>query len=138
MPTCLNDPELQPFKKEACESPELRKTLNDELFESKFYCIWKSKNCFNLNDVELIRNPFDVCVIQNILEDPSFLSHIRDEFNEVKWNKRNLDLYEFFQTKDLQHIDNFKSIRKAYDFLKNEVMPWVSFGINQKYLLCAI
>lgn len=138
MPTCPNDPELQPFKKEECESPELRKTLKDDVFESKFQCSWKSKSCFNVNDVELITNPFDVCVIQNVLEDPSFLSRIRDEFNEVEWNKRNLDLYEFFQSKDLQHIDNLKSIRKAYDFLKNDIMPWVSFGINQEYMLCAI
>lgn len=59
------------------------------------------------------------------MQDAEFLSKIIDEFNEVEWNERSLDLYEFYQSKDLQHI-NLPHLKLLYEFLKEDVMKWVS------------
>lgn len=74
--------------------------------------------------MEIIIEPFKLCVIKNFLEPNFVLNEVRNEANRIKWNKRRLDLYEFWQTDDLVNAKE-KYLKKVYDFLKTDVMPWV-------------
>lgn len=124
MPTCVNDPELQP-KSLPKDVPELRTTLEDEKFVSEFRSAFNGKHQFCSNNVEFVTNPFRVCVVKDFLEDSSFLVNVREEFNDVKWHKRNLDLYEFFQSDDLKHVNDLKHIKAVHGFLRTKVLAWV-------------
>lgn len=82
----------------------------------------------DIEQIEIITEPFKLCVVKDFLQDPEFLLKIREEFNEIDWNQRSLDLYEFFQSKDLQHIE-LPHLKLLYEFLKNDVLKWVFIAI---------
>lgn len=103
---------------------ELRTNLAEDKFMREFKTCYENARPFSCNDVELLDKPFQVCVINNLLENSLLLDDVRGEFNDLEWNKRSMDLYEFFQSADLKHVDS-KFIRIVYDFLKTDVRDWV-------------
>lgn len=104
--------------------PSLRCELTDSKFVSRFKENWVDTKDTEIERVELLREPFKLCVVKDFLQDADFLLKIREEFNEIEWNQRSLDLYEFHQSKDLQHLE-LPYLKLLYEFLKNDVMKWV-------------
>ncbi|KAF5306979.1 hypothetical protein FQR65_LT07202 [Abscondita terminalis] len=115
---------LEPPVKIQKISLSLRHDLLGPQFKEHFRTQWKNGSSFTDNQVELITDPFKVCVVKNILENKEILNKVVEEFYDIEWNKRSLDLYEFFQSVDLKKI-NFPNIGNVYDFLKNEVKNWI-------------
>lgn len=122
MPTCSRDPPQHANKKQ-----KISLEINTELLNSKFVNIfkdaWKQNVPLSQNDFELIVNPFKVCVVQNFLH-AELVDEIRQEFYKLDFNPRNMDLYEFFQSKDLKYL-NSEPLKSFYEFLKTDVMNWV-------------
>lgn len=104
--------------------PSLRCELTDSKFMSRFKENWVDTKESEIERVELLKEPFQFCVVKDFLQDAEFLSKIREEFNEIEWNQRSLDLYEFHQSKDLQYLE-LPYLKLLYEFLKNDVMKWV-------------
>lgn len=93
---------------------------------------WKSDNDFTSKDFELTLNPFKFCTTQNFVSNESILDNIRQEFDDLSWNKLNLDLFEFFRSKDLKNIDStYLSI--MYEFLNTDVLQWVRCFVLNVY-----
>lgn len=121
MPTCLPEPESKQMKL----SVELVDNFKEESFVNAFKEAWTKDEAIKEKSHELVVDPFKLCVLQNFLYNTDILDEARQEFNEVPWNHRNMDLYELFQSEDLKKLDNFKHINLVYEFLKNDVMKWV-------------
>lgn len=85
---------------------------------------FSNNKTFKNDLIELIPQPFQLGIVKDLLQETSILNAIREEFNGVNWYKRNMDLYELFQSDDLSKM-SFKQISIIYEFLKREVMPWV-------------
>ncbi|KAK4876056.1 hypothetical protein RN001_012478 [Aquatica leii] len=115
---------LEPTAKIQKISLSLRQELTTDEFKDKFQTGWTTGTSFNSQEVELITDPFKVCVVKDVLENKEILNKVIEEFYEINWNKRSLDLYEFFQSVDLKKL-TFPNIGILYDFLKNEVKPWI-------------
>ncbi|XP_056635786.1 prolyl 3-hydroxylase OGFOD1 [Diorhabda carinulata] len=124
LPTCSRDPEVIPRKKSKI-LPEINNKLLDCNFLKTLQEHWNKNEKFLNADIELIAEPFKVCVIHNFLNNGDVLNDVRQEFNELDWNMRNMDLYEFFQSKDLKYL-NSEYINIIFNFLKTDVMEWVS------------
>lgn len=114
----------EPLPKMMKTRPELRPSLCEEQFIQNFKLNWESHKSFVKDNVELIVEPFKVCVIKDLLEQGSILKDIIDDFNQIQWNKRSLDLYEFFQSVSLKNIELI-SIKIIYEFLKANVKEWI-------------
>lgn len=125
MPTCARDPEQHPQKKQRL-SLEINSELIASEFLNNFKHSWKQNVPLINKNLEIIVDPFKVCVMQNFLDNKELVNDIRQEFYELDFNQRNMDLYEFFQSKDLKYL-NSTYLRDFYDFLKNDVMNWVCF-----------
>lgn len=125
MPTCARDPEQHPHKKQRL-SLEMNSELVASEFLNNFKHSWKQNVPLVNKSLEMIVDPFKVCVMQNFLHNKELVNDIRQEFYELDFNQRNMDLYEFFQSKDLKYL-NSTYLRDFYDFLKNDVMTWVCF-----------
>lgn len=106
-------------------APLLQTKLTTNEFISQFKENWTNTKETEINSVEIINDPFKLCVVKDFLEEADFLRKIREEFNEIQWNQRSLDLYEFHQSKDLQYVE-LPYLKQFYQFLKNDVMKWVS------------
>lgn len=120
METCERDPDLQPKKR-----IKLHPNFNPELTASDLQKKWDLNQPFTSKDFELITNPFKVGVVKNLIENTEFLDELRKQFYEVYFNLRSMDLYEFFQSKDLKYLTDLKTVGIIYDFLKNDLMTWV-------------
>ncbi|KAK5645035.1 hypothetical protein RI129_006335 [Pyrocoelia pectoralis] len=105
-------------------SLSIRDDLTAIKFVENFHYNWVNSNGLSTDDVEIVKDPFKVCVVNNLLDDQAILNEIRDEFNEMPLNKRSLDLYEFFQSKDLKDVSSYY-VSCMYEFLKGEVKNWV-------------
>lgn len=123
MPTCSKNPEES---KKPELSPEINSHFLKESYLNEFKSNWNKNKEFQLDNTKLITNPFKVCLINNFLQNANFLNDIRQEFNEIDWNVRSLDLYEFFQSKDLKNLTELPNINSLYKFLQSEVMEWVA------------
>ncbi|XP_044753908.1 prolyl 3-hydroxylase sudestada1 [Coccinella septempunctata] len=105
--------------------PCMNPNLSSEENKAKLKEVWQKGNSFRSDEVEIIVDPFRVCVIDNFLESPDYIDGIRSDFNVLDWNKRKMDLYEFFQSKDLKTLD-LDYIKGFYELLKKSVMTWVA------------
>lgn len=123
MPTCLPEPQKNEDK-----GVTFHKILKDNLLEH-FQIHWNENKQFENEHFEIIAKPWKVCVLKNLLDDASVLNDVRQEFYEMDWNKRRLDLYNFHQSLDLKHVES-KNIKRIYEFLKNDVMKFVGNIMN--------
>lgn len=125
MPTCSREPPEEPQLKHPKLSPELNGALEkrdvDNLKEN-----FTKNEPFASEKLQLITEPFKFCVIDDLIHESAILDKVRDEFNEIPWNRRNMDLYELFQSEDLKHLNDFKNVRMVYEFLQTEVLRLVS------------
>ncbi|CAH0555517.1 unnamed protein product [Brassicogethes aeneus] len=124
MPTCSRNPNESP-KKRLKLSVEANKKFTRTEFISKFKDHWVKNTAIKTDGFELITEPFKVCVFSNFIENGDVLNDVRQEFYELDWNNRNMDLYEFFQSKDLKYL-NSEHIKNVYNFLKNDALKLVS------------
>lgn len=131
MPTCARDPELYASKKQKLSLEMNEKLLNPD-FLNNFRSTWKGNVPLINQNLELIVDPFKVCVIQNFLNE-ELIPDIRKEFFELDFNQRNMDLYEFFQSKDLKYLTS-EHLKKFYEFLKHDLKSWVCFTKSYQLL----
>ncbi|XP_022918447.2 prolyl 3-hydroxylase sudestada1 [Onthophagus taurus] len=115
------------------EIKSIKAVLNNKLsskgFLEEFSKEWSSNKPLISETHEIIIDPFKVCVLNNLFEDDSILKAIRQEFYEIDWNRRKMDLYDFHQSCDLKHLEA-KNITNFFNFLKETMMPWVSRTMN--------
>ncbi|KAF5298184.1 hypothetical protein FQA39_LY02608 [Lamprigera yunnana] len=114
----------EPPKKIQKVSLALREDLTLPKFIDNFQKRWRNKENLKENGVELLSNPFKVCVVKDVIKDKEFLKKVVEEFNEIRWNKRSLDLYEFFQSTDLKKMKG-PHVDVVYNFLKIELKSWI-------------
>lgn len=105
---------------------EINKEFNENDFIKEFQENWNKDQSMITKDVELCIDPFKLCILQNFVSDHVFLNELRLHFNEIAWNKRNLDLYEFYQSKSLKSTDS-EYLKTIYDFLNDDVRQWVIY-----------
>ncbi|KAL4720711.1 hypothetical protein ACJJTC_018952 [Scirpophaga incertulas] len=87
---------------------------------------WGDTKDLTTNEVILTCDPFNVCQLQDFLENPEIINNIVDDMNTLDWTRKKMDLYEFHQTTDLANLTWQRSIRGIYELLKTEVMALVT------------
>ncbi|XP_025832945.1 prolyl 3-hydroxylase sudestada1 isoform X2 [Agrilus planipennis] len=121
-----NQSNEEPPCKQFKSSVNINGDYTNEKFITKFKEHWNNSKPFLFNNSELIVKPFKVTILPNFIEDNFLLTKIREEFNEIEWHKRNMDLYEFLQSSDLKHLGSSKYISIFYKFLEEIAMKWIS------------
>lgn len=87
-----------------------------------------SNDSSNLNDIgiNVIQQPFPVCVIENFITDIGLLQSAVSELKNVTFYPKNNDLYQFEQSDDVHNLKENLYISQVYDVLKSEVHSWLS------------
>ncbi|KFB45364.1 AGAP002933-PB-like protein [Anopheles sinensis] len=102
--------------------------LFDDEFREKFKHAWQHREAIAENNFELKNEPFQLAVIQNFLqEDPNRVEvtkRLEEEFSTVDWKRKQMDLYEFYQTNDLCSLQR-DYLQAFYTVLKEQMMPLV-------------
>ncbi|XP_050355273.1 prolyl 3-hydroxylase sudestada1 [Nymphalis io] len=109
----MDDPKLSPALKSQEVIDEVKKH-------------WEEEKDYKSDEVSLTCNPFRLCRLHGLLENPDVINNIVDDMNTLDWSRKKMDLYEFHQTTDLANLTWQRSIRGIYEMLKTEIMSWVS------------
>lgn len=98
--------------------------LNLQLNVEEFKANWDKSEIYVKNEsFELITEPFKVCRLFNFLKsDDSAIDHLVKEFSSVDFDRRQMDLYEFYQSTDLSAVKS-RAIKGFYQMLQSEMMP---------------
>lgn len=96
----------------------------------KIKTCWNEEKDHSSEEVTLTCNPFRLCRLHGLLDNPEIINNIVDDMNTLDWNRKKMDLYEFHQTTDLANLTWQRSIRGIYELLKTEIMSWVNIFID--------
>ncbi|CAK1588845.1 unnamed protein product [Parnassius mnemosyne] len=108
------------------DDPKFNPLLKSQEIKTKLTNHWSEAKDYSSDEVTLTCEPFRLCLLHDLLENPEIINNIVDDMNTLDWSRKKMDLYEFHQTTDLANLTWQRSIRGIYELLKTEVMSWVS------------
>lgn len=108
------------------ESVRINRKYLEEGFRKDFSQSWSRSEALRGNDYQLRSEPFQVAVLQEFIEDDEDVCRVtrelEREFTEMEWKRKQMDLYEFYQTMDLCAVTK-EYLSGFYSNLKEKVMP---------------
>ena len=105
---------------------EFSGTLQNQ--QDKLAQAWKSSdNVQDFQDIQLIRDPFQACVIDNVISNAGeTFGDLIQELKDVEMCDKNNDLYKFKQSvQDLKHLENSPFVSGLKEFLQTKVKTWL-------------
>uniref|UniRef100_A0A1A9WRR7 uS12 prolyl 3-hydroxylase n=1 Tax=Glossina brevipalpis TaxID=37001 RepID=A0A1A9WRR7_9MUSC len=83
--------------------------------------------------VEIYRQPYQICLLPDLLENKDSCKELVKEMVEkVKWSRKQMDLYEFYQSTDLSNMINCQFLAGFLQMLRRTVRPWLEKITNLK------
>lgn len=114
----------------------LKKGMSSELTEfnlvESFTKNFTSKKSFQGLNVQLLNDPFQVTIIDHFLADESQIPKLITEMESIEWTRKQMDLYEFYQTTDLANVCS-PQLAEFYKFLNNDVLNWMQQLTGMKF-----
>ena len=96
--------------------------------QTKLAQVWKdSQKCQDFQNINLIRDPFQVCVIDDVIANKNeTFKELIEELKDVEMCDKNNDLYKFKQSvKDLKHLEDSPHVTGLKNFLQTKVKSWL-------------
>uniref|UniRef100_A0A182LYL9 uS12 prolyl 3-hydroxylase n=1 Tax=Anopheles culicifacies TaxID=139723 RepID=A0A182LYL9_9DIPT len=101
--------------------------FNDD-FRERFKLAWQRKESISGPNYQLKQDPFQLAVFQHFLQEDvkraNATKRLEAEFSTVDWKRKQMDLYEFYQTNDLCSLER-DYLQAFYTVLKEQMMPLV-------------
>ncbi|EAT40794.1 AAEL007501-PA [Aedes aegypti] len=123
-----DEPEINRNKLRRVDAEPVRinRKYMEEGFRKEFSQSWSRSEALRGNDYQLRSEPFQVAVLQEFIEDDEDVCRVtrelEREFTEMEWKRKQMDLYEFYQTMDLCAVTK-EYLSGFYSNLKEKVMP---------------
>lgn len=121
-------PEVPPSKAQrlASSSIGISGRYLEGKFRKQFKEKWSAQESVRGNGFELKCEPFQLAVLQNFIEEDvegaDVTRQLEREFSESEWRRKQMDLYEFYQTMDLCSVKS-EFLAGFYKNLREKVMP---------------
>lgn len=99
--------------------------LSKEFLET-FGSHWNEHKASSGDAYELHNSPFQLATLKDFLTDKDpLLQMLVHEMTKISFDRRQMDLYEFYQTSDLVNVKTLPALQMFYNYLKETVMPWM-------------
>lgn len=113
-------------------TPSLLDNLTQQTFTSEFARSFSKKNSFKASNAELTNDPFQVATVKNFIKDQTYIPRLVEEIESMEWTRKQMDLYEFYQTTDLANVKS-PCLAHFYSFLNNDVKKWMQQLTGMKF-----
>lgn len=110
----------------------LEKTLTARNFIVEFPECWNKNKTINSQVIKLLNEPFKVGIVKELISDKKLINGLIEEMQYITWNRKQMDLYELYQTTDLANIQS-NYLSKFYEFLNTSVLQWMQQLTNMKF-----
>ncbi|KRF78709.1 prolyl 3-hydroxylase sudestada1 isoform X1 [Drosophila virilis] len=76
--------------------------------------------------------PFQICLLPDLLERNNPPALVHEMINKVHWSRKQMDLYEFYQSTDLSNMLECRLLANFLQVLRKQVRPWLEEITNLK------
>lgn len=114
------------------KTPEILSELTQQKFIEKFSESFKEKWKFDGPHAHLTNDPFQVSTVDNFLADDSAIQSLVEEMETMVWTRKQMDLYEFYQTTDLANIKTH-CLAQFYKLINTDVRRWMEQLTGMKF-----
>ncbi|XP_036324407.1 prolyl 3-hydroxylase sudestada1 isoform X2 [Rhagoletis pomonella] len=99
-------------------------------FAEQLKAQWSAQDKEDYHDlstsVKVFRDPFQVCLLPDLLQNKRTCRQLVDEMvQKVQWSRKQMDLYEFYQSTDLSNMAECKLLTSFLQMLRRTVRPWL-------------
>lgn len=128
-------------KEESAEVPAKQEGRSDKIVLrseisdlSKLSKKWQENQNFKNSCIEFMNDPFKIGVLNGFIDDPEdvILENLVDDMTKIDWNRKQMDLYDFYQSQDLANIDS-PHLSKFYKFLTTDFKEWMQEFTGMKF-----
>ncbi|XP_030370936.1 prolyl 3-hydroxylase sudestada1-like isoform X1 [Scaptodrosophila lebanonensis] len=82
---------------------------------------------------QIFGEPFQICLMPDLVLSTETTKALVDEMvNKVRWSRKQMDLYEFYQSTDLSNMAECHLLTKFLQLLRRQVRPWLEQVTNLK------
>lgn len=113
-------------------TPALTKALNRKEYVENFSASFSLKKAWTGTNTSLINHPFQVATVNNFVRDPLIISGLVAEMETMDWTRKQMDLYEFYQSTDLANLTTL-NLAQFYKFLNVDVRSWMEQLTGMKF-----
>lgn len=106
--------------------------LTDSTLVESFAKNFADKQSFTSSDIQLLNDPFQVATVDNFLANKSTIPNLITEMESIDWTRKQMDLYEFYQTTDLANIQS-PHLAQFYKLLNTNVRDWMEKLTGMKF-----
>ncbi|XP_075148143.1 prolyl 3-hydroxylase sud1 isoform X1 [Haematobia irritans] len=115
----------------------LRQCYTSEEYATKLQKQWFSEQFDDYKDgttnVEVYTDPFQICLLPGLLENKDSCKLLMEEMvKKVHWSRKQMDLYEFYQSTDLSNMVECRFLANFLQMLRRSVRPWLEKVTNLK------
>lgn len=112
--------------------PNLSSNLLQPTFIADFAQSFAVKKPLQAKHAQLLNTPFQVTTVDNFLADESNIPNLITEMESIEWTRKQMDLYEFYQTTDIASIHT-RYLAQFYTFLNTDVREWMEQLTGMKF-----
>ncbi|XP_017874744.1 PREDICTED: prolyl 3-hydroxylase sudestada1-like isoform X1 [Drosophila arizonae] len=81
---------------------------------------------------QIYGEPFQISLLPNFLEADNTRALVDEMINKVHWSRKQMDLYEFYQSTDLSNMLECRLLTNFLQMLRKQVRPWLEDITNLK------
>eukprot|EP00099_Drosophila_melanogaster_P028877 NP_733061.1 sudestada1 [Drosophila melanogaster] len=112
---------------EAYQQPELTKWLQTAWTEEKSQGTKETQT-----GAQVFSDPFQICLLPGMLEKGQSQALVAEIIQKVQWSRKQMDLYEFYQSADLSNMPACRLLTNFLQVLRKQVRPWLEKVTNLK------
>lgn len=112
--------------------PQLSDGLSEESFVQQFTHQFATKGVVKSPIAKLLNHPFQTAIVDNFLSESSLMPKLVEEMESLEWTRKQMDLYEFYQTTDLANVQS-PHLVEFYNFLNADVRCWMETLTGMKF-----
>lgn len=120
-------------QKQPAATPALAKSLTVKNTVASFHQNFTVKKSLKASNIHLMSEPFQVARVDEFLANPSPIEELVSEMEGMEWTRKQMDLYEFYQTTDLANVTS-PALSSFYRFLNTEVVDWMQQLTGMKFM----
>ncbi|XP_037731653.1 prolyl 3-hydroxylase sudestada1 isoform X1 [Drosophila subpulchrella] len=112
---------------EAYQQPELTQWLQTAWSEEKSQGKKETQT-----GAQVFSDPFQICLLPGLLEKGQSQALVAEIIQKVQWSRKQMDLYEFYQSTDLSNMPACRLLTNFLQVLRKQVRPWLEKVTNLK------
>ncbi|XP_034659992.1 prolyl 3-hydroxylase sudestada1-like isoform X1 [Drosophila subobscura] len=81
---------------------------------------------------QVFGDPFQICLLPGLLAEGTSKALVSEIIDKVTWSRKQMDLYEFYQSTDLSNMPRCRLLTNFLQVLRKQVRPWLEKVTNLK------